>query len=65
MWSRISLTGGVRKAVSKADAALAGKLNSCTKADAISKISGLYLSQRRKNRDIVHSIFEAKSNYIK
>lgn len=54
-WRRVSLAGGVRKAVSKAQAAINGKVNERTMKYTLAKISVLYQAQLRKNRGVDHS----------
>lgn len=55
MWRRIVLKGGVRKAVAKAEVALADVQNPRIKKDAIAKVSALCQAAYRKNRGVDHS----------
>lgn len=54
MWKSTTLSGGVRRAISKADTALKGYPADQRHA-ALAKISAIYLAQMRKNRGIGHA----------
>lgn len=56
MWNSITLNGGVRRAISKADTVLKGYPDE-TRHAALAKISAIYLAQMRKNRGIGHSTY--------
>lgn len=54
MWNSITLSGGVRRAISKADNVLK-EYPAETRHAALAKVSAIYLAQMRKNRGIGHA----------
>lgn len=58
MWKSITLSGGVRKAITKTDRALEMYRPAARKM-ALRKVSVLYKAQARKNRGITHASVKA------
>lgn len=56
LWKPVLLSGGVRKAISKADNLLRDYPDN-TRHAALAKVSAIYLAQNRKNRGIDRSIY--------
>lgn len=54
MWRTVTLNGGVRKAISKADNLLKG-YDKLTRHRALAKVSALYRAHNRKNCGVDHS----------